>query len=153
MGVLNHDDTVPKAAEASSKNWWDTESITGTTAQENLEKKSSERMNTIHYSTGISLTNFGKKRKKKSRQNKGKGGNATSDCMTFRRDNQKTRRRVEKAQAGILHPLRTVPPLPPSSRVYISHCISRPGRHNCSIHCESEIIGVYSYTHYLYILD
>ena len=73
--------------------------------------------------------------------------------MTFRRGNQKTRRRAERTQAGIPHPLRTVPPLPSSSRVYTVQCISRPGRHDCSIHCESEIIGIYSSTHYLYILD
>ena len=73
--------------------------------------------------------------------------------MSFRKGNQKTRRRAEKAQAGIPHPLHTVPPLPSGSSLYIACCISRPGCHNCSIHCKSEIIGIYSHTVYLYTLD
>ena len=73
--------------------------------------------------------------------------------MTFRKGNQKIRRRVEKIQAGIPHPLRTVPPLPSSSSVYLAQCITRPGRHDCNIYCESKIVGVYSHTTYLYVLD
>src|SRR5258706_756998 len=76
------------------------------------------------------------------------------NLMSFwRTTNQKTRSAENKCQAGIPHPLQTIPPLPFDNTTYSAHCISRPGCHNCSISCESEITGVYIETHYFYILN
>ena len=77
-----------------------------------------------------------------------------SELMSqWRKGNQKERRHILKAQAAIPHPLRTVPPLPSSYTTYISHCISRDGRHDCSVSCESEIIGLSPTTEYFYVVD
>ena len=71
----------------------------------------------------------------------------------WRKGNQKERRHIQKAQAVIPHPLRTVPPLPSCYSTYLSHCTSWVGRHDCSISCESEIIGLSTTTKYFYVVD
>ena len=71
----------------------------------------------------------------------------------WRKGNQKERRCIQKAQAVIPHPLQTVPPLPSCYSTYLSHCTSWVGRHNCSVSCESEIIGLSTTTKYFYIVD
>src|SRR5258706_10754760 len=76
------------------------------------------------------------------------------NVMSFwRTTNQKTRSAENKCQAGIPHPLQTVPPLPFDNTTYSACCINRPGCHDCSITCESEITGVYIETCYFYILN
>ena len=72
--------------------------------------------------------------------------------MSFRKGNQRERRKCQRIQTGV--PLLSrVPDLPDETRTLLSRCISRSGRHDCSIHCESEIIGTYSVTRFFYILD
>ena len=71
----------------------------------------------------------------------------------WRKGNQKERRCTQKAQAVIPHPLRTVPPLPSCYSTYLLHCTSWVSHHDCSVSCESEIIGLSTTTKYFYIVD
>jgi hypothetical protein len=73
--------------------------------------------------------------------------------MSFRKGSQKERRREQNRQAAVPHPLRSVPRLPSPYRTYISRCISRNYRHDCGIHCESEIVDRYELFTYFYLLD
>jgi hypothetical protein len=69
--------------------------------------------------------------------------------MSFRKGNQKERR--DRNRAIIAQ--RGVPPLPKSNSFYSSHCISRPGRHDCSIHCKSSPPVLESTTSGLYVCN
>jgi hypothetical protein len=73
--------------------------------------------------------------------------------MSFRNGSQKERRQAQNRQAAVPHPLRTVPHLPNPYSTYLSHCISRRYRHDCSIHCESEIVDCYESFTYFNLLD
>jgi len=74
--------------------------------------------------------------------------------MSFaRKTNQHQRRATEKLQAGLPHPLQTIPPLPFDCTTYSACCISQPGHHDCCTSCKSEIVGVYIETRYFYILN
>jgi len=73
--------------------------------------------------------------------------------MSFRPNNQHQRRREQRAQAAVPHPLRTVPPLPKGRTSYLSCCISRSHCHDCSVHCELKIIDYFEIVSYFYVCD
>src|SRR5258706_9620113 len=116
-------------------------------------QKSCQSQSIIHFITGISHTTFGKRKSEKSRQEEGKREKERSLMSFARKTNQRQRRAAEKLQAGLPHPLRTVPPLPFDHTTYSAHCISRPGHHDCCTTCKLEIVGVYIETHYFYMLN
>jgi len=142
-----------KSAAAFWKNLPGIRSSSGTSEHDNSLKKSSLSQNITHFITGISCTIFGEKRSEKLRPDKGKRERERSLMSFVRKTNQCQRRAAARLQAGLPHPLRTVPPLPFDCTTYSAHCISRPGHHNCCTSCKSEIVGVYIETCYFYILN
>ena len=69
----------------------------------------------------------------------------------MKRQSQKERRKNPSitVQSGYRQTLHRPPPLHPSTSVFLSHCISRRHRHDCSISCEHSRSG-YSITTYFY---
>src|SRR5258706_5659072 len=102
---------------------------------------------------GISHTIFGERRSEKSKPKERKREKERSLMSFVRKTNQCQRRATAKLQAGLPHPLHTVPPLPFDCTTYSACCISGPGHHDCCISCKSEIVGVYIETRYFYILN
>src|SRR5258706_10335920 len=148
----------PKAgAERSAAAFWKNlpgiQYFSGTLGRDNLLKELLRSPSMIPSTTDISPITFGKRKLEKLRQKEGKRERGKNVMSFWRTTNQKTRSAENKCQAGIPHPLRTIPPLPFDNTTYSAHCISRPGCHDCSITCESEITGVYIETHYFYILN
>ncbi len=142
-----------KSAAAFWKNLPGIQSSSGTSGHNNSSKKSSQSQSITHFITGISCTIFGEKRSEKSKPKEGKREKERSLMSFARKTNQRQRRAAEKLQAGLPHPLRTVPPLPFDRTTYSACCISWPGCHNCCTSCKSEIVGVYIETCYFYILN
>ncbi len=145
--------SAERSAAAFWKNLPGIWSSSGTSEHDNSSKKSSRSQNITHFITGISHIIFGEKRSEKSRQKEGKREKERNLMSFARKTNQHQRRAAEKLQAGLPHPLRTVPPLPFDRTTYSACCTSWPGHHDCCITCESEIVGVYIETHYFYILN
>jgi hypothetical protein len=71
--------------------------------------------------------------------------------MRFWKGNQKDRRKAPQSHSLLAH--RAVPHLPPPSTSYIASCISRSDRHNCSIHCETEILDWHTRKTWFYVCD
>ncbi len=144
---------VEKSAAAFWRNLLGIQYFSGTSGSDNLSKESLKSPSTTPFITGISHITFGGRKSEKSRQKEGKRGKDKNLMSFARKTNQHQRRAENKCQAGIPHPLRTVPPLPFDKTTYSAHCTSWPGRHDCCITCKSEIVGVYIETCYFYILN
>ena len=142
-----------KSAAVFWKNLLGIQSSSGTSEHDNLSKKLSQSQSITHFITGISCIAFGERKSEKSRQKEGKREKERNLMSFARKTNQRQRRAAEKLQAGLPHPLQTVPPLPFDITTYSACCTSRSGCHNCCITCGSEIVGVYIETCYFYILN
>src|SRR5882757_50544 len=116
MGVKKPRNVAEKSAAAFWKNLLGIRFISGTSEQEHLSNESFQKTNTTPSTTVTSLIASGKQKFEQLKPNRDK--REKEKCMSFWRENQKTRRERQRVQAGIPHPLQTVPPLPINTTSY-----------------------------------
>ena len=151
----------------TSKNLPGIKSASGTTEKGDSSRKNSNQTTTTPLFTATSLIESSKKQQRKlslsaksERELEQQREKNENWWMSFRRGNQAQRRKESPRQTGIpippvyTNPLLYAPPaLPRTTESYLSKCISRSGRHDCSIHCSYQTLRVYSRTTFFYILD
>ena len=143
-------------------NWLSIKSASGISTPDDSLNKLSRNQTISQSSTGISLIESTKKRiEKRLREEERDRSRSEKETfwMSFWRGNQTQRRKGKTLQSGIPIPpvfrelSLYIPSLPKKYSCYRSICISRPGKHDCSIHCESKRIGTIDETSFFYILN
>ena len=143
-------------------NWLSIKSVSGTSTPNDSLNKLSRNRTISQSSMGISLIESTKKRIEKRSQEEERDRSRSekeTSWMSFRRGNQTQRRKGKVLQSGVpippvfREPSLYIPLLPKTYSRYRSVCISRPYKHDCSIHCKSKRIGTIDETSFFYILN